>query len=116
MAVSSLVLYALNVTETADFYRSLGIELDENEQRAVGEAGLVRIAIVRASTADMAAPGAVGTAMVGIDVWNVEGLVERLQTDGRRILRPVQQLDWGRRAVVADPDGRPVELVEHVTG
>jgi predicted enzyme related to lactoylglutathione lyase len=114
MAVSSIVLYALNLSETAEFYRSIGIELDENEQRAVGEAGLVRIVIIRAASADVAPTGSVGTAMIGIDVWNLEGLVERLQADGRRVLRPAQQLDWGRRAVVADPDGRPVELVEHI--
>lgn len=116
MAVSSLVLYALNVTETAEFYRSLGIEMEEKNGRAMGEAGLCRLAIVRASSADMPPTGSIGTTMIGIDVWNVEGLVERLRADGRSVLRPAEQLDWGRRAVVADPDGRPVELVEHVTG
>ncbi len=113
MKVTSLMLYAINVEATTGFYRALGVDFDEQPGgRSVGDAGACRMAIVAATSGDAAGPGVGGTTMPGFEIESLEDSVERLRGMGRRILREPETLSWGRRAVVSDPDGRAVELIE----
>ncbi len=50
------------------------------------------------------------TLRLGLTVTNLNGVVESLVAAGARIARPPADSEWGRRAVVVDPDGRSVEL------
>jgi predicted enzyme related to lactoylglutathione lyase len=50
--------------------------------------------------------------MPGIDVDSVDTAIARVIESGGMILRAAETLDWGRRAVLSDPDGRAVEIVE----
>lgn len=114
MNVSSLMLYALDVSATAGFYRLLGADLNEpSSGRVVGDVGGCRLAIVGASSGDAAGPGVAGTAMPGFAVDAIDDVVASVKASGRRVLRDVERLDWGRRAVVSDPDGRAVEIVQY---
>ena len=115
MKVASLMLYAINVEATARFYRSIGVDLGEvSGGRAVGDVDGCRIAIVSATSGDAAGPGVGGTSMPGFEVDDVDAVVVEIRAAGRRILREPELLDWGRRAVVSDPDGRAVELIQRL--
>ena len=113
MKVTSLMLYAISVEATARFYRALGVDFEAHPGGpSVGDADGCRIAIVAATSGDAAGPGVGGTTMPGFEVESIEDAVERLREMGRKILREPESLSWGRRAVVSDPDGRAVELIE----
>lgn len=113
MRISSLVLYALDVTATAEFYRQLGVEFHPaGPGRLVADVSGCRFAIAPSSTGDTARQGGAGTVMPGIDVASVDTVIGRVVTAGGTVLRAAETLDWGRRAVLSDPDGRAVEIVE----
>ncbi len=48
----------------------------------------------------------------GFRVREIDPLVERLPDAGGRIVSPPRASEWGRRAVVDDPDGHRIELIE----
>jgi predicted enzyme related to lactoylglutathione lyase len=113
MRVSSLTLYAGDVEATAEFYRSLGAGIRPTAAgRQAGDVGGCRLAIVPAGPGDVAGPGAPGTAMPGFEVASVDAVVGRVVAGGGTVLRAAEKLDWGTRAVLSDPDGRAVEVVE----
>lgn len=51
--------------------------------------------------------------MVGFAVPDIAAVVEKLKAAGeyRELIAP-QQMDWGLRTVLEDPDGRSVELTQ----
>jgi predicted enzyme related to lactoylglutathione lyase len=52
------------------------------------------------------------TLRLGFAVADLNGVVESLAAAGARVARPAADSQWGRRAVVVDPDGRSIELYE----
>ncbi|MGF1666750.1 MAG: VOC family protein [Acidimicrobiia bacterium] len=113
MRISSLVLYAIDVAATAEFYRQLGVEFHPaGPGRLVADVGGCRFAISPSSSGDTARQGGAGTVMPGIDVGSVDTAIGRVISGGGTVLRAAETLDWGRRAVLLDPDGRAVEIVE----
>lgn len=53
---------------------------------------------------------------LGFAVPNVNETVTACQDSGGRMITPPQDSPWGLRAVVADPDGHKIELVENSHG
>ncbi|HSI64558.1 MAG TPA: VOC family protein [Candidatus Saccharimonadia bacterium] len=49
---------------------------------------------------------------IGFRVPNVDAAIEALSGYPEAVLTPAKDSEWGRRAVVADPDGHRVELLE----
>jgi lactoylglutathione lyase len=54
-------------------------------------------------------------ARVGFEVEGVEGVMERAVHAGGRVVSGVKDSAWGRRGVLADPDGHRVGVMERVT-
>ena len=59
-------------------------------------------------------PGKEGTmgTRIGFRVPSVEAALAALAEYPDAVVTPLRDSEWGRRAVVADPDGHRVELVE----
>jgi hypothetical protein len=59
-----------------------------------------------------------GSSFPGFYVTSLDDTVAALTSQGASVLAAHQARDWGCRAVVADPDGRPVEInqCDHCTG
>jgi predicted enzyme related to lactoylglutathione lyase len=53
-----------------------------------------------------------GCSFAGLAVESARESVERVRDLGARVLEEPTRYPWGLRAVVADPDGRPVEVFE----
>jgi lactoylglutathione lyase len=49
---------------------------------------------------------------LGFRVSSVDATIDKLQKHGASIISPAKDSEWGRRAIVADPDGHRVELTE----
>ncbi len=107
-----VVIYARDIAASRSFYDQLGLRFQE-EQHGTGPR---HFAATLASTVleiyprqDGQEPGRV---RLGFNVRSVDRLVDRLRSSGTRILSTPKASSWGRRAVVEDPDGNRVELME----
>lgn len=114
MQLSNLVFYARVVARTVAFYQALGVEMHPRSQgRYVGEVGGVRIAVAEAVSGEPAAPQvAPGSVMVGFEVADTDAAVLAVHPIGGAVVRGPEQLSWGRRVLLTDPDGRTVEVVD----
>jgi lactoylglutathione lyase len=49
---------------------------------------------------------------IGFEVANIDEVAAKLGAAGAKVVSPPKDSEWGRRAVIADPDGHRVELAE----
>lgn len=114
--LASIVVFTEHLDRTVAFYRALGVPLADEDHgdgfvHAAGEMGDVHVAVFPASE-----PGSTGdwrgggTTFVGLWVSSLEAVVAAVEALGAEILLEHQGREWGCRIVVADPDGRAVEL------
>jgi lactoylglutathione lyase len=114
--MASLVLFAANASNTADFYRAIGLDLEaelheEGPVHLAVELGHVHFAIYEA-----AAPGRAperrsgGDTFPGFYVESLDEVAKALQQLGAPLIGEHEAMPWGCRIVVQDPDGRAVEV------
>lgn len=116
--LSLLVLRSSKVEACLAFYEALGLVFQQ-EQHGQGpvhhscDVGGVILEIYPAA-ADGVAPVrlAGGAVMPGLQVENLDVVMQRLVSLSTPIVSPAKISPWGRRAVVIDPDGRAVEVSE----
>ena len=78
---------------------------------AAGELDGVHIAVFPAATEDRSpAHRAAGSTFLGFWVPSLEVAMDTLRPLGAEVVLEHQVREWGCRVVVADPDGRAVEL------
>jgi lactoylglutathione lyase len=115
LSLNLLTLRAADIEKSLAFYRALGLEFTR-EQHGTGP---IHYASIMRETVIEIFPGKPGNApdrrnagatMIGFQVENLDHMVEVLRQQGAEILTPPQESQWGRRAVVEDPDGRAIEL------
>jgi lactoylglutathione lyase len=114
---ASLVLFSDSPDRTADFYRALGVDLSGEDHgdghvHYATDVGGVHVAVL---DADHPAAGSLGyrqagSSFAGFYVESLESAVAALERLGAPVVVDHQVREWGCRAVVADPDGRAVEI------
>lgn len=114
--IASLVLFAADESATAAFYRTLGLEL-EDEDHGEGpvhfalELGTVHFAIYPAQSPGQApAHRGGGSCFAGFYVPSLDQTARALAAAGVPVLAGHEVMPWGCRIVVQDPDGRAVEV------
>ncbi len=116
--IGALVLFASDVGRTVAFYRLLGLDLQVDEH---GEnSGPIHYACdldgchfaIFPAVEPGGAPGlrVGGGSLPGFVVDSVEATVEAARAFGATVLQDPEPYPWGMRAVIEDPDGRPVEV------
>ena len=55
-----------------------------------------------------------GATSLGFRVSSVDATLSSLKQLGASVITPPKDSQWGRRAVVADPDGRAVEISQSI--
>jgi lactoylglutathione lyase len=114
--LASIVIFTERLEESVAFYRCLGFPLDDEDHgdgfvHAAGEMGAVHVAVLPASApGDTAAWRAAGSTFVGLWVSSLDEAMAAVESFGAEVLRAHQQCEWGCRFVIADPDGRAVEV------
>ena len=108
-----LVIRSEEPARAIGFYESLGLRFQE-EQHGKGPVhwaaefgGLVMEVYPAKSPDDVER-----TTRLGFEVDEIESILASLRDQGVEVVNNLKQTQWGLRAVVKDPDGRSVELVQ----
>ena len=113
LALNLVVLRSPDIARAAAFYSRLGLQFSKHrhgsgpEHFAAGLSGAVFE--LDPLTADGAST--LGT-RIGFRVPSVDTALAALSDYPGAVLSPAKDSEWGRRAVVADPDGHRVELLQ----
>ncbi len=107
-----VVLRSINLERAFRFYAALGIVLSWEQhgsgpEHLAATIGTLVLEIYPQGSADKT----VGVRL-GFRVKSLMTTIARLQAIDGVIVSPMQESQWGLRAVVSDPDGHRLELVE----
>lgn len=112
--VNLLVLRVADIDRAAAFYERLGLSFTKHAHGS----GPAHYASESAGFVFELYPATEGqpvtrSTRVGFEVKDVDAVVKELTgVEGAQVLSAATDSEWGRRAVVADPDGHRVELVQ----
>jgi uncharacterized glyoxalase superfamily protein PhnB len=113
--LDSLILYSSNLSKTVEFYTKLGLPL-EHEDHGSGpvhyacELQGAHIAIFESKPGDALKRGFGGATQFGLQVDSVDETFQIAIKAGAKVIIEPQSAPWGKRAIIEDPDGRPLEL------
>jgi lactoylglutathione lyase len=113
ISLNLVVLRSTDIEAAAEFYRCLGLEFvrqrhgDGPEHFAAETMG----GVFEIYPLMLDGPRTSGT-RVGFSVSSLDESLAALQPYPRAIVSPPKNSPWGYRAVVKDPDGHRVELVQ----
>ncbi len=110
--LSLIVVYARNLEATREFYAALGITF-QDEQHGNGPrhyAATLGGAVFEIYPLRDDEP--IGGLRLGFGVESVDRTVQSLRQRQVKIVTEPRDSPWGRRAVVADPNGNRVELTQ----
>ena len=112
-ALNLVVLRSADITRATGFYSRLGLEFSRHqhgtgaEHFAAGMAGCVFELYPLAKDAKTT----LGT-RIGFSVPSVDAVVAALADSPGAVVVAATDSEWGRRAVLADPDGHRVEILQ----
>jgi len=114
--VSSVVVMTGQVESCVAFYRALGVPLEDEDHgdgllHAAADIGDVHFAVVPGAGVGRS-PGyrEAGSSFVGFWVPSLEAAETALAACEAEVIVKHDACEWGCRFVVADPDGRPIEV------
>jgi len=117
MASASLNLVVIrspDIEVLCNFYSAFGLDFIKHAHGSgpehSAESGGVVIEIYPQSDA----ASTTGTRL-GFSVISLDDLLTRLERKGGKVLSPAKDSPWGRRAVILDPIGHKVELLQRQT-
>lgn len=113
--VASIVVFTEHLDRAVAFYRALGFPLEDEDHgdgfvHAAGDMGGIHVAVIPASAQGNTGWRAAGSTFVGVWVPSLEAASAELERLGATVLLGHDDCEWGCRIVVADPDGRAVEV------
>jgi len=115
-ALNLVVIRSADLERAAGFYAALGLRLAQERhgsgpEHLSGHSGAVVLEIYpRGDGGDTLG------VRLGFRVASAEATVAAAQSAGGSVVSPPRQSPWGLRAVVADPDGHRIELLEERVG
>jgi lactoylglutathione lyase len=109
-ALNLVVLRSPDIERAAAFYSRLGLRFDKHRHGNGPEhfAAELGDAVFELYPSSPDGPSTLGT-RIGFRVTSLDSILAGL---GDAIIAPAKNSEWGRRAVIADPDGHRVELLE----
>jgi catechol 2,3-dioxygenase-like lactoylglutathione lyase family enzyme len=112
VAVSLIVLRSADLPRAEAFYNLLGVLFDRERHGSGPEHLAARLGSLIFELYPLEGGGGTSSVRLGFRVASVKEIVAKLAEAGARIVTPPTNGTWGQRAVVADPDGHRIELVE----
>lgn len=112
--VNLIVLRVADLDRSATFYEAMGMEFDRHSHGNGPEhlASVLGDIVFELYPATDKQPVSVST-RTGLCVDDLDATLALVTAvPGVKLVTPIQDSEWGRRAVVADPDGHRVELTQ----
>ncbi len=113
ISLNLVVLRALDMERAVAFYSQLGLRFEAHRHGSGPEHFSAEFAggVFELYPPTQDAPTTLGT-RIGFSVPSVDAALEALAEYPGAVLCPAKNSEWGRRAVVVDPDGHRVELLQ----
>jgi predicted enzyme related to lactoylglutathione lyase len=113
ISLNLVVLRAMDMERSVAFYTQLGLRFVEQRHGSGQEHFSAEISggVFELYPWGSDGPSTTGT-RIGFRVPSVDATLAALSEFPGAILSPARNSEWGRRAVVADPDGHRVELLQ----
>lgn len=107
-----VVIRSVNIEQSVIFYQTLGLIFKKERHGDGQEHYACEIGNLIFEIYPSQSEFVDETTRIGFNVKNLDGLIEKIsQNDGLIITEPTLS-PWGKRAVIKDPDGHKVELLE----
>ena len=113
ISLNLAVLRSSNPTRLVAFYTCLGLSFSTHRHGKGPEHWAAEMAgsVFEIYPATPDVPGTLGT-RIGFRVPSIDDVIRRLEGFPGSVVSPSKDSEWGRRAVLVDPDGHKVELLE----
>jgi lactoylglutathione lyase len=108
-----VVIRSHNIKQSAAFYQHLGLSFVKQQhgnglEHVASEVSGITFEIYPCTSKTLPTTAT----RLGFRVSSVDTTIDELQKHGAAIISPAEDSEWGRRAIVADPDGHQVELTQ----
>ena len=113
MRINLIVIRVFDIERSACFYQALGLALTREKHGSGPEhysADLEGTTLELYPRSDQEDTSRV---RLGFTVNKLDRVVNACVTAGARLVAPARKSQWGRRAVIEDPDGHKIELTEN---
>ena len=114
IGLNLIVIYSRNVEKAKHFYSQLGIIFDLEKHGSGPEHYSAKLGSMVFEIYPCHDRTKSGATRIGFNVSSVDKVVYSLRQFDTTVLTPACDSPWGRRAVVADPDGNRVELTQKI--
>jgi predicted enzyme related to lactoylglutathione lyase len=112
ITLNLVVLRSVDLERAASFYGALGIEFSRERHRSGPEHLACQLGAVVLEIYPRDGTTEDSPARIGFEVVSVADALAAVRSTGGVVIAPPKESPWGLRAVVADPDGHRVELLE----
>jgi len=108
-----VVLRSPDIDKAKDLYSKLGLVFTRDRHGSGPEHYSAELAgtVFELYPQNAEGPSSLGT-RIGFSVASLDESIKALSDYSNAVISPAKDSDWGRRAVVTDPDGHRIELVE----
>lgn len=112
-ALNLVVLRSSDIERAMMFYSKLGLEFKKHRHGTGPQHFSAELdgAIFELYPQTANGPSSLGT-RIGFSVTSVDEAIQALADYPSAVISPPKDSEWGRRAVVADPDGHRIELLQ----
>jgi lactoylglutathione lyase len=112
-ALNLVVLRSSNLDRAMIFYSKLGLNFKKHRHGTGPEHYSAELAggVFELYPQGEDGPSSLGT-RIGFTMSSVDEAIKALADYPRAVISPAKDSEWGRRAVVSDPDGHRVELLQ----
>jgi lactoylglutathione lyase len=108
-----VVIRSTNLEKAVKFYQMLGLSFDKHQHESGSEHFASKIEQVTFEIYPQTAKTEPTTGTrLGFQVSDIDSLIITLQKEDVPFLTKLSESEWGRRAVVVDPDGHRVEVTQ----
>jgi len=113
ITLNLIVLRSSDIKRAADFYTRLGLHFTRHQHGTGPEHFAAELggAVIELYPLAPNAPSTLGT-RIGFAIGSLDETLAAIRDYPQAVISPPKDSEWGRRAVVADPDGHRVELLE----
>jgi predicted enzyme related to lactoylglutathione lyase len=113
VSLNLVVLRSPDLPRAAEFYTRLGLQFTRHQHGNGPEhlAAELGCGVFELYPSSPESPSTLGT-RIGFSVPSLDTAVAAINEYGGTVISPPKDSQWGRRAVVADPDGHRVELLQ----